>query len=136
MNCGSTAMHVIRKQRPSHPSGSCLALQVQIRCSKVTARSKSCELCFLKIFYLFLEKGEEREKEKERNINVWLPVICPSIGDLALNPGMCPNWELNWQHFGLQAGTQSTEPHQPGFYFGFSLGRCCPSQAHLTRSNN
>ena len=22
-------------------------------------------------------------------------------GDLAYNPGMCPDWELNWQHFGL-----------------------------------
>ena len=24
-----------------------------------------------------------------------------------------PNWELNWQPFGLQAGAQSTEPYQP-----------------------
>ena len=34
--------------------------------------------------------------------------------DLDCNPGICPDWELNWQPFGLQAGTQSTEPHQPG----------------------
>ena len=34
-------------------------------------------------------------------------------GNLAHNPGMCPDWELNQQPFGLQAGTQSTEPHQP-----------------------
>ena len=27
---------------------------------------------------------------------------------------MCPDWELNWQPFGSQAGTQFTEPHQPG----------------------
>ena len=27
----------------------------------------------------------------------------------ACNPGMCPDWELNQR---LQAGTQSTEPHQ------------------------
>ena len=34
----------------------------------------------------------------------------PPPGDLAQNPGMCPNWES----FASQAGTHSTEPHQPG----------------------
>ena len=37
----------------------------------------------------------------------------PPTGDLAHNSGMCPDWELNQRHFGSQAGTQSTEPHQP-----------------------
>ena len=27
---------------------------------------------------------------------------------------MCPDWESNEQHFGSQAGTQSTELHQQG----------------------
>ena len=31
-----------------------------------------------------------REKERERNINVWLPLKCPPPRDLAHNPGMCP----------------------------------------------
>ena len=35
-------------------------------------------------------------------------------GDLACNPGMCPDWESNRQPFGSQAGAQSTEPHQLG----------------------
>ena len=35
-------------------------------------------------------------------------------GDLARNPGMCPDWESNRRPFDLQACTQSTEPHQPG----------------------
>ena len=36
---------------------------------------------FLKDFiYLLLEKGEGREKERERNINVWLPLMCPLLG--------------------------------------------------------
>ena len=35
-------------------------------------------------------------------------------GDLARYPAMCPDWESNWRPFGLQAGTRSTEPHQPG----------------------
>ena len=38
----------------------------------------------------------------------------PPTGDLACNPGMCPDWELNQQPFGSQTGTQSTEAHQPG----------------------
>ena len=35
-------------------------------------------------------------------------------GDLTYNPGMCPEWDSNPPPFGSQAGTQSTEPHQPG----------------------
>ena len=35
-------------------------------------------------------------------------------GDPTHNPGMCPDWESNQQPFDMQAGTQSTEPHQPG----------------------
>ena len=35
-------------------------------------------------------------------------------GDLAHNPGMCPDQESYWEPFGLQTGTQATEPHQPG----------------------
>ena len=40
----------------------------------------------------------------------------PPTRDLAHNPGMmCPDRELNKWPFVLRAGTQSTEPHQPGF---------------------
>ena len=35
-------------------------------------------------------------------------------GDLACNPGMCPDREPNQQPLALQVSTQSTEPHQPG----------------------
>ena len=34
--------------------------------------------------------------------------------DLAHSLDMCPDWESNRRPFGSQAGTQSTEPHQPG----------------------
>ena len=40
-------------------------------------------------------------------------------GDLAHNSGRCPDWELNQRPFGSQAGTQSTEPHQPGLELSF-----------------
>ena len=36
---------------------------------------------FFKIlFYLFLEREEWREKERERNISVWLPLASPLLG--------------------------------------------------------
>ena len=35
---------------------------------------------FLDVIYLFLEGGEEKEKEQERNINVWLPLEWPLLG--------------------------------------------------------
>ena len=36
---------------------------------------------FLKDFiYLFLEREEGREKERERNVNVWLPLTWPPLG--------------------------------------------------------
>ena len=38
----------------------------------------------------------------------------PPTGDLALDPGMCPDWESNQRPLGSQASTLSTEPHQPG----------------------
>ena len=56
---------------------------------------------------------EEREGEKHQSVVAYhgLPT-----GDLARNPGMCPDWESNQWPFGLQASAQSTEPHQPGLY--------------------
>ena len=32
--------------------------------------------------YLFSETGERREKERERNIHVWLPLVHPLLGAL------------------------------------------------------
>ena len=37
-------------------------------------------LFFLKRFYLFSFRGEGREKERERNINVWFPLMGPLMG--------------------------------------------------------
>ena len=69
--------------------------------------------------FIFLESGEGREKERERNICV---VDChmPPTGDRAGNSGLCPDCELNRQPFGWQASTQSTEAHQPGLIFFYS----------------
>ena len=67
----------------------------------------------LKILFIARERGREGEKEGEKHQCVVVSCV-PPTSDLARNPGMCPAWESNWQPFGLQAGAQSTESHQPG----------------------
>ena len=57
---------------------------------------------FFKILFICREKG--REGEMERNIDVrethWLVASCVTpTGDLARNPGLCPDWESNRQPF-------------------------------------
>ena len=51
--------------------------------------AKQTSTCFLFLFlsfflrfYLFivLDRGEGREKERERNIHMWLPPMCPLLG--------------------------------------------------------
>ena len=77
---------------------------------------------------LFLDRGEGREEERERNVDViwqrytdWLPLSHTPNRGLAHNPGMCPDWESNRQPFSLQAVTQSAEPHHPGLLYVFYL---------------
>ena len=60
-------------------------------------------------FYLFIFRGRKREKHQ-----CMVASCMPPTGDLACSPDMCPDWESNPQPLGSQAGTQSTEPHQPG----------------------
>ena len=72
-------------------------------------------------FNLFLERGE-REGEKHRCM---VASLAPPIRDLDHNPGMCPDWELNWRPFGSQACAQSTEPHQPGLFQLLYTQSCC-----------
>ena len=57
-----------------------------------------------KDFYLFIfrEKGRQGENEGQKHT--------PPSGDLAHNPGTCPDWKSNQWPFGSQASTQSTEP--------------------------
>ena len=50
-------------------------------------------------FFIFRERGMEGEREGEKHQCVIASHIAPT-GDLACNPGMCPDWELNWRPFG------------------------------------
>ena len=67
-------------------------------------------IIFKKILFIFREGKGGREREKHQCV---VASRAPPSGDLACTPGVCPDWESNWQPFGLQAGTQATEPYQP-----------------------
>ena len=74
---------------------------------------------FFKDFYLFLERGEEREKERERNISVrekhQSVASCMCLTeDRSCNPGMRPEGKSNRLPFSLQNDVQPTEPHWSG----------------------
>ena len=72
------------------------------------------ERFFFLRFYLFVfrKRGMEGEREGEKRQCVVVSHV-PPTGELAHNPGMCPDWESNRQPFGLQVGAQLTEPHKP-----------------------
>ena len=88
--------------------------------NKVDRKMRNALCFFKKRFYLFTfrERKMEGEREGEKHWcggdnSDWLPHT-PPTGDLACNPGRCPDWELNWWPIGSEAGTQPTESHQPG----------------------
>ena len=68
---------------------------------------------FLKI-YLFLERGERREKERERKIDVYLPLAHPLLGTWPTTQACALTGNQTRRPFGSQAGAQSPEPHRPG----------------------
>ena len=68
---------------------------------------------FWKILFTFRECRREEEREGEKHQCV-VTSDTPITGDLARNPGIWPEWELNQWPFGSWAGTQCTEPHQSG----------------------
>ena len=77
----------------------------------------TCTHYFFLRFCLFSEKGREKEGKKHQCV---VASHAPPMGDLACNPGMCPNRELNQQPLALQSCAQSTEPHLPGLISLFS----------------
>ena len=77
---------------------------------------KMIHFIFLKILFIILrERGKEGEREGRKHQCV-VASCAPPTGDLVCNPSMCSDWDLNWQLFGSQPGTQSPEPYQPGLY--------------------
>ena len=64
--------------------------------------------------YLFFDRGEGREKEREKNINVWLPLAHPLLGTGPTTQACALTSNQTGDPFGSPASTQSAEPCQPG----------------------
>ena len=76
----------------------------------------------------FRKRGREGEKEGGIHQSV-VASHPPPTGDLAHNPGMCPDWESHRRPFGSQASAQSTKPHQPGHILTHSFPHSCFSHS-------
>ena len=66
--------------------------------NSITSTYNQYKNSFFKRFYLFIfrERGREREREGEKQQCVVASHVAP-IGDLACNPGTCPDWDSNQQ---------------------------------------
>ena len=87
---------------------------------------------FLKIIYLFFifrERGREGKRDGEKHQCV-VASCTPSAGDLAYNPGMCPEWDLNQRPFSSRRPALNPLSHtsQGQSYFNcYSLREAFPN---------
>ena len=101
-----------------------------VKISKFHMLFPSYSFFFKKYFiYLFLERGEGKERERETSSVVTSHML--PARDLTHDPGMCPDWESNQRLFGLQASTQSIESHQLGLKVDFVRYKYCYSSSLL-----
>ena len=109
---------------PENGKGCCQEISTCIHVCAAPAACKQsqnkCFFFFLKILFIFRERRREREKGEEKHQCVGASCVHPSV-DLARNPRMCPDWELNQRPFASQSGAQSPEPHQPGHKCAFLI---------------
>ena len=72
--------------------------------------------------FIFRERGWEGERKGEKYVQEKHRSVAshtPPTGDLAGNPGMCPDQESNLWPSISQASAQSTDPRQPWLIFSF-----------------
>ena len=70
-------------------------------------------------FYLFLDRGEGREKERERNINVWYCLSHTPHWGPGLQPRCVPWLGIELVTLWFTGWHSTTEPHQPGQQISF-----------------
>ena len=74
---------------------------------------------FLKDFiYLFLREGK-RGRKRERNINVWMPLMRPLLGTWPATQACALDWESEPATLWFTSWQSTTEPHQPRAQFYF-----------------
>ena len=59
------------------------------------------------LFFFLIGRGGKGERVGEKHQRVVASHVMAPTGDLACNPGMCPDWKLNWQPFGSQPALSS-----------------------------
>ena len=104
-------------QKPAHFGGTVVydtTIWYKYIFIKLTNTYKVVGFFFLRFYLFILREGKEKREGEGEKPQCVLASYTPPTGDLARNPGMCPDWESNWRPSGSQASTQSTEPHQPG----------------------
>ena len=111
----------------SHPVGNkWYPISPLTRLWKGSSSVQFTTIFFLKDFIcLFLERG----KGRERNINMidvsdGLPFTHPGLGTWPATQACALTWNWTSDLSSLQAGVQSTEPHQPGLTTSFRKGLC------------
>ena len=75
---------------------------------------------FKRDFIYFSERGRKGGREGEKHQCVAASFMSPT-GDLAYNPGMCPDWESNQRSFASQIGTQQLSHTSQGKYRTFEF---------------
>ena len=82
-----------------------------LRCTRDLHKANHHLFFFLRFYLSVFREGKASQKEKCQFVVAFRET---PTGDLAHNPGMCPSLGIEpVTPFGSQAGTQSTEPHQP-----------------------
>ena len=75
---------------------------------------------FLKDFiYLFLESGEGKEKERERSINVWLPLMGPLLETSPTTQACALTGNLTRDTLVLRLALNSLSHTREGYIFSF-----------------
>ena len=70
-------------------------MQVKPVWGKEEKKSKIGLAVFFYKLFIFREWGREGEREGKKHQWVAASRASPT-GDLVCNPGMCPDWDLNW----------------------------------------